>query len=481
MPGAARRPGGFAPHWTSSGAAAPAALRLEGAGPARPALAPPPAAFRLPAWLMPLQLALAAIGVVLYSGAKFQLSGGAPEAEQLGASDPLNTLMQLMLLAGGGLAVLLHARRALGLALRLWPFLLIVAMIAASTLWSQSPGHTLRRSVSVVVLLLFVLSTIAGPGIVRFMRITVGVTLVLVVFSLAEAVLRPSIGFDTGDYANAVRGVFPQKNVFGMALLCGALALSYVVLERGRLRWSDGAILFVLLVMLVLARSTTSLLLTLLCAGATVAFLWLDRGGAWAATILLGVVTGGSAALLLFGALGTEGLFELIGKDASLTGRTFIWEEVWNSINQRPLLGIGYAAFWIADSPGVLAIQERVQWAVPSAHSGYLEVLLQLGWAGAVLVMLLAAVTLLWALVALARGPRRHAMWTLMLAGVLVILNQSESALLNPDLPMIFWLMVLVALQQAPPREAERPGWRRLGYVAGGGALSVAAPPAARR
>lgn len=480
MPGAARRPGGFAPRWTSSGAAAPGALRLDGAGPARPALAPPPAGFRAPAWLLPLQLVLAAIGVVLYSGAKFQL-GGAPEAEQLGAADPLNTLMQLVLLGGGGLAVLLHARRALGLALRLWPFLLIVAMIAASTLWSQSPGHTLRRSVSVVVLLLFVLSTLAGPGILRFMRITLGVTLVLVLLSLAEAALRPAIGYDTGDYANAIRGVFPQKNVFGMALLCGVLALSYLVLERGRLRWGDGAILLVLLVMLVLARSTTSLLLALLCAGATVAFLWLDRGGAWAAAILLGLVTGGSAALLLFAALGTEGLFELIGKDASLTGRTFIWEEVWNLINQRPLLGTGYAAFWIADSPGVLAIQERVQWAVPSAHSGYLEVLLQLGWVGAALVALLAAVTLLWALLALARGPRRHAMWTLMLAGVLLILNQSESALLNPDLPMIFWLMLLVVLQQAPPRAAEPPAWRRLGYVAGGGGLSAAASPAARR
>lgn len=414
---------------------------------------PPPVALPGFAVVAPrIQAVLAASAVFLYAGAKIQF-GASYASNELGAVDPINRLLQLLLLGGCGLLALRAGLPALRVGLRLWPFLLVLALVVASAAWSQSGGHTLRRSLALMALVAFVVATGTLLGLGRFFRILLWVMGGLILASLAEAALRPSVGFDTGEYANAIRGVFPQKNVLGMALLFTALALSFLVLERGRLRWTDGAWLVVLLVMLVLARSTTSLLLTLVVAGVTLLVLWAIRGGLWGAAAGLAAAVGMAAGVIVFAGVGMEGFFDLIGKDSSLTGRTFIWDGVWHIIAGRPLLGHGYAAFWLENSRNVRTLAELVAWDVPNAHSGYLEVLLQLGWVGMGLVWLMGAATLVLALAALLRGRVGLALWALLVLATVGILNRTESVLLNPDLPMLFWLLALVALGgEAPPR-----------------------------
>nr|WP_249732257.1 O-antigen ligase family protein [Roseococcus sp. SDR] len=422
-----------------------------------PGVAPVPPPMTLPAFAEVgprIQAVLAACAVFLYSGAKIQ-TGSSFAAAELGAVDPLNRALQLLMLGGCGLLALWAGRPAVRIGLRLWPFLLVLALIFASALWSQSMGHTLRRSLALVALVAFVVATGTVLGLPRFFRIFLGVMAVLIAASLAEAGLRPAVGFDTGDYANAIRGVFPQKNVTGVALLFAGLALSFLVLERGRLRWTDAAWLLLLLVMLVLARSTTSLLMTLVVAGVTVLVLWASRGGIWGAVAGLVTVVGLAAGLVIFAGIGMEGFFDLIGKDSSLTGRTFIWDGVWHTIAARPLLGHGYAAFWLENSRNVRSLAERVAWEVPNAHSGYLEVLLQLGWAGMALVGLMGAATLALALRAIWRGQVGLGLWALLVLGLVAIVNRTESLLLNPDFPMLFWLLALVALGGARPRRPQ--------------------------
>jgi O-antigen ligase len=272
------------------------------------------------------------------------------------------------------------------------------------------------------------------------------VLLLIALGSLAEALLRPSVGYDVGEYANAIRGMYFQKNGLGMAMLSAALALSFLVLNRGRLRLTDLAIFGGLLMMLALSRSTTSTLLTLLAAGSTILLVWLDRGGPWRWFSFLNLGGGLAVALLVFAVVGREGVFDFLGKDSSLTGRTFIWEAAWMVFNQKPILGHGYAAFWIAATPGVDAIWEFVQWETPTAHSGYYEVLLQLGLLGAGLVTLLLATSLFRLATASFTECRRAALWMVPFLLSVVILSNSESVLLNPDLNMVYWIIGILAL-----------------------------------
>jgi O-antigen ligase len=78
-----------------------------------------------------------------------------------------------------------------------------------------------------------------------------------------------------------------------------------------------------------------------------------------------------------------DAVFEAAGRDASLTGRTGIWQTVLNEpIN--PILGTGYASFWLGERlQRIWALYPRTP--LLQAHNGYLEVYLNLGLVGVAL------------------------------------------------------------------------------------------------
>ena len=51
-------------------------------------------------------------------------------------------------------------------------------------------------------------------------------------------------------------------------------------------------------------------------------------------------------------ALSPDLILGFLGKDATLTGRTDLWEFVKICISQRPLLGWGFSAFWLSTISG---------------------------------------------------------------------------------------------------------------------------------
>jgi O-antigen ligase len=75
----------------------------------------------------------------------------------------------------------------------------------------------------------------------------------------------------------------------------------------------------------------------------------------------------------------------LLGKDATLTGRTQIWAAVMRQIQLRPALGYGYAAIWDEDlgSWGPLAwIIHDAGFRPHHSHNSWLEQWLAMGYVG---------------------------------------------------------------------------------------------------
>lgn len=80
------------------------------------------------------------------------------------------------------------------------------------------------------------------------------------------------------------------------------------------------------------------------------------------------------------------GLLQTMGRDPTLTGRTEIWNEVLG-LTGNPLLGTGFESFWMGER---LQKMWSLHWWHPNeAHNGYLEIFLNLGWMGVILLLLL--------------------------------------------------------------------------------------------
>jgi O-antigen ligase len=88
--------------------------------------------------------------------------------------------------------------------------------------------------------------------------------------------------------------------------------------------------------------------------------------------LLLVVLTISGYTLLLL----HDVLLEFLGRDATLTNRTIIWQLIEPYILKEFIFGYGFGAFWASDA--VFGFLDR--WSfIGNAHSGYYEAMLQGG------------------------------------------------------------------------------------------------------
>jgi O-antigen ligase len=87
-------------------------------------------------------------------------------------------------------------------------------------------------------------------------------------------------------------------------------------------------------------------------------------------------------------------LLGLLGKDETLTGRTDIWASLGEAIEERPVLGYGYLAFWGLDSEPRYWLERAVDWNAPSGHNGWLDLAISLGVVGVAIYTIDLVITL---------------------------------------------------------------------------------------
>ncbi|MEX0827743.1 MAG: O-antigen ligase family protein, partial [Haliea sp.] len=267
-----------------------------------------------------------------------------------------------------------------------WPLVLLLSLFFASSLWSIAPDITIRRSVVVAGFAISLLHSVAAlEPRVLLQALGLGASM-LVIGSLFVSLVLPQYGtMMEGEYAGAFRGVFGHKNLFAKNMVACAVVLGCCAYAtKGWRRKVYVALAGVALVLLVLAQSITALLAAVLLALIAVGRAsWKRSTVDGTAFICLAVfVTGIALVLWLF--FGTDGIFNLLGRDSTLTGRIGVWEFVGMYIADRFWLGYGYAAFW-TNSIGELNLAILIRdWMPFHAHNGILEFWLQLGAVGVV-------------------------------------------------------------------------------------------------
>jgi exopolysaccharide production protein ExoQ len=286
-----------------------------------------------------------------------------------------NVMLGLMLLAFALAAMRNRFRIPFRLGSARFAFL-FVAYGVVSIFWSVTP---LSRSAPAATLLIGTLFYTAYLHM-HYSRRRLALILcccftVLAVTSLLLVIFLPQYGIDQTGNAGAWQGAFIQKNALGTAmvlsLVCG------LTMPAGHRPWKY-LLIGVSLVVLAGSRSRESWVAAVACVLAlgllrfVLRFRKSDRGLIIAAVLIIAAASG------LWAGSHLNDILRLMGRDATFSGRTKIWEAVIILIEQRPLLGYGIAGVG-APIWSFVDMYSKFKTGPDSTHNIYLDGLLRYG------------------------------------------------------------------------------------------------------
>ncbi|WP_292794796.1 O-antigen ligase family protein [Microbacterium sp. UBA6633] len=194
-----------------------------------------------------------------------------------------------------------------------------------------------------------------------------------------------------------IQGILGNANLLGLVSLFALI--TFGVLFAARARWRTTLALWMILAAYFLFRTASATALA--CAGAAavvlvVALLMRRAASPTARTRIYVVAIGSTAVLALALWLLREPLLGLLGRSADLTGRSNkIWAAVLERVGEHPIIGNGFSSPWVPTDPAFDGWIVDHGITVFHAHNMWLDVLLQLGVLGLVL-MAVAYGSLLW-------------------------------------------------------------------------------------
>ncbi len=327
---------------------------------------------------------------------------GAPlveSSDQLLEGNTFDALIFAGLLACG-LIVLLSRSRLTGRFLHEnTPLVLFFIYCLISVLWSDYRFVAFKRWTKAVgdLAMVMVVLTDSNPS-AALKRFLSRVGFAMIPLSILFIRYFPTLGREysswTGEAYNI--GVATGKNSLGYVCLIFGLGSLWCLLEayrgeksasRNRVLVAHGALVALALWLFWMADSATSLACFLI-GGTLIAATTLPSFIRWPIRVhfLVGLVLFLALYALILNP--GVGLVETMGRDATLTGRTALWDQALR-IPVNRWLGAGYESFWLG---GRLEQMWQINWEHPNqAHNGYLEVYLDLGWIGLALIGLVMA------------------------------------------------------------------------------------------
>jgi exopolysaccharide production protein ExoQ len=333
----------------------------------------------------------------------FWLGGGSVSAEGALAStldgSPMDAAVFATLMVAG-IAVLFSRKRRVMEVLRVnGPIVIYFLYCLMSVAWSPIPGPAFKRWTKAVGDLVMVLIIVTdGQPIAALRRLYSRVGFIL--FPLSVFLIRyTDIGRGyTPDGMPENIGVTTNKNMLGLIVFIvsiGALWNARALLgdkeapRRARRMVAQGALLAFGIVLLQMSHCATGAACFILGSGlmlATGLRTIKNRPDRVGALCLVVVLAGGMT--LLFG--GGSVFSNAVGRGDSLSGRTPIWAASIAAAG-NPIIGTGFESFWNANA-GKVAKALPDYWEIQnlvSAHNGYIEVYLDLGWVGVCLIALI--------------------------------------------------------------------------------------------
>ena len=310
----------------------------------------------------------------------------------VGSDQKSQTLTKIVVPAFLAIAVLLTFRVPLVIPDRLKlvtaPCAALLALAFASFLWAHDPGSTRTFAIYQIILVSVLLLSVCVSGEPdRILRNLLIMFAIVVGANLAMIVLRPVS--DGGQV-----GIYGFKNTLGGAGGC-ALIVGLFHLFSGKLSWRLLALFTAAggIVITVVSESKAALALACIAPVGAIVLMGTQRilalGPMITGILVLALTLSGVSTLALMMGVGLKDALIALYGDTTFTGRTDIWEFMSGFIQQSPWLGNGYRGFWSLgpESPKHASEVTFVR-ITGSGHSGFMDILLDLGAIGLGLLLL---------------------------------------------------------------------------------------------
>lgn len=334
------------------------------------------------------------------------------------------------------------------------PILLYFSFCAVSIVWSDFPFVALKRWIKALGDIGMVLVLLTEPNpLSSLKRLLTRLGFLLFPLSVLFIKYYPDIGRRlTMSWTEEATGVATQKNELGLDCMMYGVLFLWIFLStyskredpnRRRRLLAYGTIIAMIVWLLSQCNSTTSIT-GLLSAGGVMWFASRPSRKPAVVHLLVVAVLGLAITALFFDAGGA--MVEALGKDRSLTGRTQTWGMVL-AMHTNPWVGTGFESFWLGPR------LEQMRAALPNfpineAHDGYLEVYLNLGWAGICLIALLLVTAYKRVISGIHRDPAKASLFLgFLLCTLFYSFTEAGFRLMNPS--WFFLLLVIVASPQA--------------------------------
>jgi exopolysaccharide production protein ExoQ len=306
------------------------------------------------------------------------------------------------------------------------PLVYIILLALASTIWSIDPLRTITTAGTLALTSLVALDISLSYGIQRQLKAVCLVLFAVIALSVIVEVFFPGFVPGGADQGDAWHGVFVAKNNFGRATCLWVTA--FITLYRNR--WIRGVIVASGVGLALLSQSVSAVIyigfMVLIVASWSI-FKWKNTPRAIAIIVI--IVTASIAVGVASQNL--KRLTPMVGKDPHLSKRTDLWELSLAAVRKNPALGYGFVAFWNADSQPAARIREELNWDVPHAHNGYVEIALGLGMVGLILCAIVYAGLLKRAYIFFMGGSESYRRWPLSFLATTILYQFTESTIFN--------------------------------------------------
>jgi O-antigen ligase len=281
-----------------------------------------------------------------------------------------------------------------------WHLFLFYGFLLVSVIWANSPFSSFKRwfkEFGNVFVALVILTEVNPLQALR--TVFVRCAYFLIPLSLIFVRWFPDMGRRYNRHSGMMEavGVTSQKNALGTLIMVCLLMLLWDWLERSRSnnrplekldRYYTTAVGAIGIWLITLCDSKTSIV-TLAIATLIVLSINMPVFRQRINSYGLYALIGAGLFFMLdreFGIM--DSIFQSLGRDTTMTGRTDVWRELL-AVGTDPLLGTGFMSFW----DDQYYRSKLPDWIAFSAHNGYLEVYLAGGVVGVIMlgVMLLGA------------------------------------------------------------------------------------------